>query len=182
MLVVLLLLLCVFIMIIINFYEPFCTGFIPSLSMEKRRHRMAILELVSRLPRTDGLESFCHRPPPGRGRARSSAFSYNVLPLDRSESALVEVTTRIHLSGKRCALLSLRTPVGNALVSSAVCDLAVCRAAGVARSGGREPTTSWAAVAARPAGVDGGFLRVPLPVPAHAPSPPRQASRLGCSV
>lgn len=62
-----------------------------------------------------------------------------------------------------------------------MCDLAVCRAAGVARSGGREPTASWAAVAARPAGVDGGFLRVPLPVPAHAPSPPRQASRLGCS-
>lgn len=117
---VVLFLLRIFFMIIINFYEPFCTGFIPSLSMEKRRHRMAILELVSRLPRTDGLESFRHRPPPGRGRARSSAFSYNVPAVDRSESALVEVTTRIHLSGKRCALLSLRTPVGNASVSSAV--------------------------------------------------------------
>lgn len=62
---VVLFLLRIFFMIIINFYEPFCTGFIPSLSMEKRRHRMAILELVSRLPRTDGLESFRHRPPPG---------------------------------------------------------------------------------------------------------------------
>lgn len=47
---VVLFLLRIFFMIIINFYEPFCTGFIPSLSMEKRRHRMAILELVSRLP------------------------------------------------------------------------------------------------------------------------------------
>lgn len=116
---VVLFLLRIFFMIIINFYEPFCTGFIPSLSMEKRRHRMAILELVSRLPQMV-LRVSATALPPGRGRARSSAFSYNVPAVDRSESALVEVTTRIHLSGKRCALLSLRTPVGNASVSSAV--------------------------------------------------------------